>query len=163
MSRGSRRLPWWAALLVAIAALLWQFWVEQAVEEEEPFMAVVIEVVDGDTVKVPGYTIRLYGVDAPEKDQPFGPQATRCLERLVAGRLVQVLPKGEDRYGRLVAVLVVGDQEVNQALVVQGCAWAYPRTGREYQDEEELARLQGLGLWSQPDPIPPWEWREQKR
>ncbi len=160
-SRLRLRLPWWAALLLILAALAWERWGRAEIDSPEAFQAPVLEVVDGDTVRIPGYTVRLYGVDAPEKDQPFGPQATMCLAALVWGRIVEVYPRDEDRYGRLVAVLKVGDREVNETLVARGCAWAYPKTGREYRDEERRAREQGLGLWSQPDPIPPWEWRRR--
>jgi len=155
-----RRLSWWGVLPVVLTALVFHLWMS-ALSEAKPFRAPVLEVVDGDTVRVPGYTVRLYGVDAPEKDQPFGSQATGCLAALVWGRVVEVHPRDRDRYGRLVAVLWVDGQDVNAGLVAQGCAWAYPKTGQDYRDEEFQARLQGRGLWSLPNPIPPWEWRKK--
>lgn len=155
-----RRLSWWGALLLSLVVVMLQVWMASWAEKGESFRAPVLEVVDGDTVRVPGYTVRLYGVDAPEKDQPFGSQATGCLAALVWGRVVEVHPRDTDRYGRLVAVLVVDGQEVNAILVAQGCAWAYPQTGQDYRDEELQARLQGRGLWALPHPIPPWEWRK---
>ncbi len=102
------RLPWWGVLLLIFVAWFWREMTGASGSARQgPFRTTILEVVDGDTVRVPGYTVRLYGVDAPEKDQPFGPQATGCLATLVWGRTVEVRPQGVDRYGRLLAVLVV--------------------------------------------------------
>ena len=64
-----------------------------------------------------------------------------------------------DRYGRIVGRVYIGDTDVNRELVAQGFAWVY----RKYSDDVELLRLEaevkekGLGLWADPDPIPPWD------
>jgi hypothetical protein len=47
---------------------------------------------------------RLHGIDAPERDQPYGPIATAALENMVA-RSVYLVEVDEDRYGRLVGQL----------------------------------------------------------
>ena len=70
-----------------------------------------------------------------------------------------------DRYGRVVGRVFVGGTDVNRELVAQGFAWVY----RKYSDDAELLELEaeakqkGLGLWAEPNPIPPWEWRRGRR
>ena len=143
-------------ILLAVLVVLVRAWLAHL----DVASQVVTQVVDGDTVVLMnGERVRLYGVDAPEQSQPFGPEARACLAAMVMGKMVEVHPKGRDRYGRLLAVLVVADEEVNAALVAQGCAWAYPGTGDAYRPAEALARSRGLGLWALSSPIPPWEWR----
>ncbi len=157
-----RHWPWWIGVMATLLFWLARAWLPdpQPVVSGEPFQAVVVGVVDGDTLDLTGQRVRLYGVDAPEKGQPYGVPAIACLSTLVVGRTVTVEPMGTDPYGRLLAVLWVEGQDINAALVAQGCAWAYPGTGEAYRDEEAQARAQGLGLWAQPNPIPPWEWRK---
>ena len=70
-----------------------------------------------------------------------------------------------DRYGRIVGRVYVGGIDVNRELVAQGYAGVY----RKYSDDAELLRLEaeakqkGLGLWAEPNPVPPWEWRRGRR
>jgi len=70
-----------------------------------------------------------------------------------------------DRYGRIVGRVYVDGLDVNRELVAQGFAWVY----RKYSDDVELLELEaqamekGLGLWADPNPIPPWEWRRGRR
>ena len=70
-----------------------------------------------------------------------------------------------DPYGRVVGRVYVDGVDVYQELVARGCAWVY----RKYPDDAELLALEAqaqeirLGLWADPNPIPPWEWRRGKR
>lgn len=135
------------------------------------FQARVVAVTDGDTVKVlygPGgpaeLKIRLYGIDAPEKKQPFGQRSKMALSNLVFGREVEVQVKDKDRYGRLVSVLRSGSLDINQEMVASGMAWWY----QHYAPHDQLlakaqarARERRLGLWSDPNPVPPWQFRKQ--
>jgi endonuclease YncB( thermonuclease family) len=70
-----------------------------------------------------------------------------------------------DRYGRIVGRVYVGDIDVNRELVAQGFAWVYRRYSNdaELQELESGAKQKGLGLWADPNPIPPWEWRRGRR
>ena len=131
----------------------------------------VSRVIDGDTVVVETAgdttTIRLNGIDAPESDQPFGAEATRMLEELIAGRVVRIDVLDTDRYGRLIGEIAAGGRRVNAEIVRAGGAWWY----REYAtDDTELeiaevyARAMSAGLWAANEqPIPPWEWRQGVR
>ena len=125
----------------------------------------VDRVTDGDTIVLMDSTrVRLHGIDTPERDQPYGSQATRNLGALI-GSTVYVVEKDTDRYGRLVGTLYNSDgTNVNLEMVCNGSAWWYSRYARSdlalanCQDKAEEA---GLGLWADSDPIAPWEWRRR--
>src|ERR1700716_4371915 len=77
----------------------------------------VTRVVDGDTLVVQlssgPIRVRLYGIDAPEHNQPGGREATDALSALVAGARVELEPVSQDRYGRMVAHVFRGSLDVN--------------------------------------------------
>ena len=134
--------------------------------------AKVIKVIDGDTITVLKDTqrikIRFYGIDTPEKRQAFGKAAKRHLISFVGCQYVDVQPITHDRYGRLIALIHVGDLNVNRAMVADGYAWVYRRYCRkafcsDWLALEKSASEQHLGLWQDPNPMPPWEWRRQRR
>jgi len=105
----------------------------------------------------------LHGIDAPESGQDFGSRAKQAASDLAFGRTVTVRPREIDRYGRTVADVILPDgRSLNRELVGQGMAWWY----REYAPRdatltslEAQAKAARCGLWSQPNPVPPWTWR----
>lgn len=129
----------------------------------------VVAVTDGDTVGVEPVSggeqvkIRLYGIDAPERKQPFGEAARGLVSNAVLHRNVSIEEKSRDRYGRIVAIVWLGTGESLQSVLLEaGLAWVWPRYCRNCQSWEELqkkAHMLGLGIWFDPAPIPPWEWR----
>ena len=134
-----------------------------------PWRGKVVGVADGDTITVlqdkRPVRIRLQGVDTPEKAQAFGQRAKKFTAALVAGKQVRVTPVDQDRYGRLVAVVHQGAKCLNEALLLAGLAWHYKRysKSKRYAALELEARGKKRGLWSQPDPTPPWRWRRQNK
>ena len=133
----------------------------------QSFMATVIAVHDGDTISVRTASaterIRLVGIDCPEYRQPYSARAKRFTSDLVFGRQVRVEPHGRDRYDRLLARVVVEGTDVNEALVRQGYAWQYAIGAPDTRLEaaERAARDARLGLWADPRPVPPWQWRRE--
>lgn len=128
----------------------------------------VVKVADGDTITVldaslTQHRIRLYGIDAPEKKQPFGTVCRGVLASLVAGQQVQVDVRDQDRYGRSIGIVTVGKTDANEKMVDQGCAWAYRKYSTAYLPEEAEARRRGVGLWADKEPTPPWEYRKASR
>jgi endonuclease YncB( thermonuclease family) len=137
-------------------------------------------VTDGDTITVSSngqkHTIRLVGIDAPEKSkkkhepgQPFSQKSTKHLAGLVLNKHVDIVPFGSDRYGRTLGVVYVDDKNVNLEMVRAGFAEVYrgrPAKGFDndpYQQAEEVARSTGKGMWSLGDKyISPREWRKIK-
>jgi len=133
-------------------------------------------VLDGDTVEgleaAPDgghrtHRIRLASIDCPERGQAFSRVARDFTAERVFGRRVAVTVQGEDRYGRLLGwVSLAGDAtSLNHQLVAAGLAWHY----RRYSKDPELDRLElearraRRGLWADPAPTPPWEFRQRVR
>lgn len=137
--------------------------------------ALVVGVSDGDTVTILGeFTgsreqkrVRLTDIDTPERGQPWGTRARQALADKVFQQQVQVASQGEDRYGRLLGRLYVGDRDINREMVRDGHAWVYRQYSSDVQllQDEEAARQAGNGIWSLPDAqrVPPWEWRRGGR
>lgn len=136
----------------------------------------VREVFDGDTLlavtrQEGRLKVRLYGIDAPETrkpdraGQPYSDQAKRVLKYKLLGREAQLEVRERDQYGRAVAVVRLGRRDINAEMVAEGMAWAYRRYlegtyASEYIQLEERARRRYQGLWRQPNPQPPWEFRQ---
>lgn len=133
----------------------------------------VLYVSDGDTLMFQPangekFKIRLYGIDTPEKAQPYGPQATGILKRLVLNEIVNVDLISVDHYGRQIARIYVGKQDINAEMIRLGAAWHYKfydksSNYQQYEDLERYARQNRLGLWNRPNPTPPWEYRRAMR
>jgi micrococcal nuclease len=135
-----------------------------------PFTGKVVAVLDGDTIEVLHHgkaeRIRLNGVDSPEKKQAFGQKAKQLTSSLAFGKTVVVMPTQKDRYKRTVGyVFLPNGVNLSYELVRAGLAWWY----RKYSDDPVLgvleleAQLARRGLWSDPHPVPPWEFRKVKR
>ena len=112
--------------------------------------------------------VRLYGIDSPEKGQAFGQQAQDVTSALVAGRKVEVEQKDTDRYGRVVGLVEVNGQSLNELIIQNGYAWVFGRYCNEkFCDDwvklEGIARQQNKGMWQDPVVVPPWEWRAAQR
>ncbi|HCM3757163.1 TPA: thermonuclease family protein [Salmonella enterica subsp. enterica serovar London] len=131
-----------------------------------------VRVIDGDTVVVltapaTEVRIRLAGIDAPEKGQPFRQRARQFLASRVAGRVVEISGDSRDRYGRTLGTLWADGRDINAELVCSGMAWAYrvrsPEPNPAYLQCENTAREQKKGLWQEASPVPPWQWRKQRR
>jgi endonuclease YncB( thermonuclease family) len=127
-------------------------------------------IIDGDTVRARvadgrQIKIRIYGIDAPERRQPYGQRATQAIKSLISGKRIEMEVMDKDRYGRTVARLLANGQDVGGEMVAAGYAWVYPQFCRllcicaEYESGEKSARDARLGLWQDQNPIPPWEWR----
>lgn len=131
----------------------------------------VVGVSDGDTIKVlhngQQEKIRLYGVDCPESKQAFGQKAKDFTASMVAGQMVDVEPVDQDRYGRIVGLVTVAGRSLNGELVKNGLAWVYRQyckrgECREWLASESQAKTVRIGLWDDPAPVPPWNWRRQR-
>ncbi|HZS35005.1 MAG TPA: thermonuclease family protein [Methylomirabilota bacterium] len=135
----------------------------------ETYSARVVAVMEGDTVRVlhgaRQVVVRLRWIDAPEEGQAFGREAKQALVELTARQIVLVRDYGRDRSGRRLAELILPDgRNVNRELVRAGWAWWF----RKYSKDRALgtleaeARASRRGLWADPHPIAPWEWRAAK-
>lgn len=130
----------------------------------------VIGVKDGDTIEIlinnSPVRIRLYGIDCPEKTQPYGTRAKEFTSQLAYGKTVTLREHGKDRYGRVIGEVILPDgRSLNEEILKAGFAWVY----RSYTKDaallgyEENARKQQLGLWKDASPLAPWEFRRGGR
>lgn len=137
----------------------------------------VVGVSDGDTITVLDadkhqHRIRFLGIDAPEKAQPYGQRAKQGLADLVHSKMVRCTCVGEDRYGRsLCSVFVNAHTDVNLAMVAAGLAWhnkpyEHSQSAKDraaYALAQRAAQSARIGLWVDPNPIPPWNYRRETR
>ena len=129
------------------------------------FNGKVVSIHDGDTITIlqgkQQIKVRLFGIDAPELKQPYGKKSKQFLASLIAGQVVEVEPKGKDRYRRTLGIIHYKGQDINAQMVLNGYAWAYAKYLIIYVDHERLARENKRGLWQSSDPTPPWQWRKR--
>lgn len=134
----------------------------------------VVGIVDGDTVKIltssgQQLTVRLAGIDAPEKSQAFGMAAKQHLSGLIAGKSVSCTSTKKDRYGRTIGQISLSGTDINLSMVRDGFAWHYKEYEKEqsaqdrklYADAELQARSSRAGLWQENNPIYPSDYRRQ--
>lgn len=138
----------------------------------------VVSVHDGDTftLLVDGkrqVKVRLHGIDCPERGQAFGNAAREYVANLIAGRRVCIDSTDTDRYGRVIAIVPTPcpspkgcpPTSINERLLADGLAWHYKKYDKnpEWAKLEDIARRNKKGLWQQPNPVIPWEWRKNKK
>jgi endonuclease YncB( thermonuclease family) len=132
-------------------------------------------IVDGDTINVrilgkQQIRVRIAFIDAPEKGQPFGQRAKQAMSELLFGKDVELQAHTIDRYWRLVARVLIDGQDAGLELLKQGLCWVHEKYVGEaaaeiqtgYRDAQHKAEAERVGLWQDPDPVPPWQWRKEK-
>jgi endonuclease YncB( thermonuclease family) len=136
----------------------------------EVLVGKVVRIADGDTLTILDdaemqHRIRLYGIDAPEKAQAFGTQSKKNLGDKVFGEIVRVEVVDIDRYHRAVGRIFLGNRFINLEQVREGYAWRYASYDHqhEFDTAERQARAAHRGLWADPHPTPPWEFRHSRR
>ena len=130
----------------------------------------VVGIKDGDTIELlrngKTETVRLFGVDTPEKTQAYGQRARQFTSDLAFGKNVRLIVNNTDRYGRTVGTIILPDgRSLNEELVRNGYAWHY----KAYSNDLKLANLESdarrykRGLWQDANPVAPWDYRKNKR
>ena len=130
-----------------------------------------IQMKDADSAYVAGKEIRLQGVDAPEwsqvcsldgKDWKAGQDATAWARSFVGDGWASCVVETRDRYGRYIATCMVDGQNLNEALVRAGWAFAYRHYSERYVSAETAAKDAARGIWAG-DCQAPWDWRHVKK
>ncbi len=136
----------------------------------ETISGTVVKVADGDTFTVltadkRTVKIRLYGIDAPEKNQDFYRVSRDHLASLTMHKEVKIVVINKDRYNRTVGRASVSGEDINEAMLKAGLAWHYTEydNNPEWANLEQRARRERLGIWSMPHPVPPWQFRKKQR
>jgi endonuclease YncB( thermonuclease family) len=136
----------------------------------------VVAIADGDTLTVLDrdkrqHRVRLLGIDAPERGQDFGERSRQSLADLVFNKQVHVVVPKLDRYGRKLGKVTLGRTDVNLEQLRAGMAWYYRQYESDvfkedrvaYNQAEREAKAAKRGLWADPRPTPPWEFRRGER
>jgi endonuclease YncB( thermonuclease family) len=136
------------------------------------FVGKVVGVTDGDTLTVltaqrQQHRVRLSGIDAPERRQAFGQVSKQHLSDLAYDKTVSVVFHKRDRYKRILGKVLVNGADAGLNQIQSGLAWHYKKYERKqspedrvaYTPAEEKARAERRGLWRDPRPVPPWEFR----
>lgn len=142
----------------------------------ETYTGRVVGITDGDTVTVldsfnTQHKVRLLGIDAPEKKQAFGQVSKQHLVDLVFDKTVTIETRGRDRDKRELGKVIIDGRDANLALVHSGLAWHYKKYAKNqpvadrksYAAAEMVAQQERQGLWQDANPVPPWEFRHQKK
>ena len=123
-------------------------------------------VMDGDTFKSGDTRVRLWGIDAPEKGQPYADEARARLKELIEGKAVRLEWKDRDQYSREVAIVYAGSTNINLQMVKEGLAWHYEYFAPDAEDldaAEKAARKKRKGLWADDEPVNPYDFRKRNR
>ena len=129
----------------------------------------VIGIKDGDTVVILlegniQKTLRLAEVDSPENSQPFGKNTKQFTSDQIFGKQINFIETDTDRYGRTIAKIYYDNKYLSEEIIKAGFGWWY----YHYSNDKNLKMLEDeasknkIGLWSDPNSIPPWEWRKIK-
>lgn len=141
----------------------------QALQPAWAAEVVITGVADGDTASAQlggqRVRLRLASIDAPEHGQPWGRRSEQSLRKFNWKKRVRIEWREVDRYGRLIVTMSVDGVDVGAEQVRHGMAWVFRRYSRDgaLLDLEEQARAARRGLWTDPQPVPPWEWRRARR
>ena len=135
----------------------------------EEFSGQVVGIIDGDTIEVmhlgKAERVRLHGVDCPEIGQPYGERARKYTSTHTLRKIVTVIIDDKDKDGQTVGQVILPDMSnLNIVLISAGLAWWHETFAPEdkiLMDVQESAKAAERGLWADPDPIPPWEWRSE--
>lgn len=123
-------------------------------------------VLDGDTFVSGDTLVRLWGIDAPEKGQPYADAARARLKHLIEGKVVRLVQKDKDRYSRKVAIVYAGSMNINLQMVKEGLAWHYAYFAPDAEElaaAEKAARKKHKGLWKDKTPVNPYDFRKANR
>lgn len=145
-------------------------WAQLSVASAETLEGLVMRVEDGDTLDLTTQSgaqtiIRLYGIDAPEKAQPYGRQSRKALRDACLHKFVRVEVLDVDRYQRVVGRVSCDGKDAGRSQITAGMAWVYRRYVAQRDPLyllERNARQQRLGLWRDPNPVEPWRWRHAR-
>jgi micrococcal nuclease len=109
--------------------------------------------------------VRLDAVDAPELSQPYGQASRKALGDKIFGKVVTVITKKHDRYGRTIGHVLIEKRDVNLELLKDGAVWHYEQYdhNKRLREAEASARASEKGLWRDANPVAPWDWRKDEK
>ncbi|MFY9117056.1 MAG: thermonuclease family protein [Bacteroidales bacterium] len=135
--------------------------------QAQQFKVKVVGITDGDTFTAINrdklqIRFRMNAIDAPERKQAFGSVSTQALKEMIHGQRVTVIVHSRDPWGRyVVTVRTRKIKDVSAEMIRRGMAWHYKKYDKTplYAELEEQARAGRVGLWKDPHPVAPWDFR----
>jgi endonuclease YncB( thermonuclease family) len=132
----------------------------------QTYNGTIIRVIDGESyvfqTQEGSFIVRMFGIDAPERDQPFAKESADFLKQYLNQDAILKV-NGTYRYARRLGILFVEGQDINLLSIKGGYSWHFKRysSDQDYASAEEYAKKNKLGLWKLDDPVPPWNWRKK--
>jgi micrococcal nuclease len=143
------------------------FWAAQA--QANQLHGVVSKVQDGDTLTLKSgettHKVRLAEIDAPELKQAFGKESRESLLSVALGKDATAFCSPKDRFGRNICKVLVDGSDLGAHQMSRGMAWVYvgyAKKGSPMFGLEATAKNVKAGLWSESNPVAPWDFRKQK-
>lgn len=134
--------------------------------QEQFYTGKITRVIDGDTFVMQttagSIKVRLDGIDCPENKQPYSAESKAFLSKFL-NLECKIHKKGTDRYGRILGVLWVEGININLFMVQEGYAWHFKKYSKDnvLAQAEVEAKVKKKGLWQEPNPVAPWDWRKK--
>ena len=158
------------AFISSLTLTLLIFMVSLSVSAED-FTGQVVRVIDGDTIEVmhlgKAERVRLHGVECPEVGQPYGERARKYTSTHTLRKKVTVIVHDTDKDGRTIGQVILPDMSnLNIVLISAGLAWwheTYAPEDKILMDVQKSAKAAKRGLWADPNPVPPWEWKSESK
>ncbi len=159
------------ATLFLFVSWLFLYALADSVQAASSITGTLDSVMDGDLITIISrgkeIEVRLYGVDAPEKTQPYGQSAKNLTGALASGKEIRAEPMSKDPNGRIVAIVFAGDINLNEQIISQGFGWVERQECKERFCADWLrlelhAKAARKGLWTDENPTPPWEHRQKR-
>jgi micrococcal nuclease len=147
---------------------IWLFVILSVIGNAQSYKGKITKVVDGDTYffQTANETlkVRMFGIDAPEGNQPFGKESKEFISKYLY-KDATLVTHGHDQYKRTLGTLFIDGQDINLVSVKGGYSWHYKRylNDKQYAEAQENAKKLKLGLWSFSNPIPPWNFRHTEK
>ena len=134
------------------------------------FTVKVVSISDGDTFTAINkdnlqLKIRIFGIDAPEKKQAYGNKSKEFLSSLIFGKSISIDVQSKDGYGRYLAYVYSPEgKDVSLLMIHEGMAWHFTKydNNEVYEAAQTVAKKARRGLWADPSPIAPWDFRSNK-
>ena len=134
------------------------------------FTVKVVSISDGDTFTAINkdnlqLKIRIFGIDAPEKKQAYGNKSKEFLSSLIFGKSISIDVQSKDGYGRYLAYVYSPEgKDVSLLMIHEGMAWHFTKydNNEVYEAAQAGAKKAKRGLWADPSPIAPWDFRSNK-
>lgn len=149
-------------ILLAVLLLILAYQFSPSNDREKVYVS---KVQDGDTFYSSGKAYRIAEIDAPEHNQQFGNESKIFLSNLIEFKTVEIEEQSKDKYGRIIALVYIDNENISEVMIANGMAWWYEKysNNNHVKRLEQQAKDKKLGLWKENNPINPYKFRNNKK